>query len=89
MHLTVPICSLVIGAVNGQLKSVFAKVAKLQEKNNFSLAIVTGDLFAEDDETVADLLAENISIPLPTYFTVGIKTLPQSVVDKLTKDDEV
>jgi hypothetical protein len=50
---------------------------------------VAGDLFAEEDQAVADLLAEKTSIPLPVYFTVGTKPLPQSVIDILSKDEEV
>lgn len=65
------------------------KLSTLHSKNNFSFAIVVGDLFDEDDDAVADLLAENISIPLPTYFTVGVKPLPQRVVDRLSKDEDV
>ena len=65
------------------------KLSTLHSKNNFSFAIVAGDLFNEDDDAVADLLAENISIPLPTYFTVGVKPLPQRVIDRLSKDEDV
>jgi hypothetical protein len=68
---------------------VSTKLSTLHSKNNFSFAIVAGDLFNEDDDAVADLLAENISIPLPTYFTVGVKPLPQRVVDRLSKDEDV
>jgi hypothetical protein len=80
---------IVVGDVNGQLKSLSAKLSTLHDKNNFSFAIVAGDLFDEDDDAVADLLDEKISIPLPTYFTVGLKPLPQHVVDRLSKDEEV
>lgn len=80
---------IVVGNVNGQLKSLSAKLSTLHDKNNFSFAIVAGDLFDEDDNIVADLLDEKISIPLPTYFTVGVKPLPRRVVDRLSKDKEV
>lgn len=75
--------------MQGQLFTLFAKLSTLQAKQNFALALVTGNLFAEGDQTVADLLAGNIKIPLPTYFTVGSTPLPQSVIDKIEKDEEV
>lgn len=80
---------IVIGDVNGQLKSLSTKLSSLHAKNNFSFAIVAGNLFDEDDEVVADLLSEKILIPLPTYFTVGMKPLPQCVVERLAKDEDV
>merc|ERR1711977_771473 len=61
---------LVLGDVYGQLQSVFAKVSKLHVSNQFSLAVVAGNLFAEDDTAVGDLLEGRINIPLPTYFTI-------------------
>jgi hypothetical protein len=80
---------IVVGNVNGQIKSLAAKLSTLHTKNNFSFAIVTGDLFDADDDDVTDLIAEDILIPLPTYFTVGVNTLPQRVVDKLANDEDV
>jgi hypothetical protein len=80
---------IVVGDVNGQLAPLFTKLSTLHRKNNFSFAVVAGDLFEEDDDAVADLLAEKISIPLPTYFTVGVKSLPQRVVERLSKDEDV
>jgi hypothetical protein len=79
----------VVGDVNGQIKSLSTKLSMIHSKNNFSFAIVAGDLFDADDDDVADLLAEKIPIPLPTYFTVGINTLPQRVVDRLGQDEDV
>jgi hypothetical protein len=61
----------------------------LHTKNNFSLAIVTGNLFAEDNDAVSDLLAGRIAIPLPTYFTVGTNPLPQRIIEKIEKDEDV
>ncbi len=78
-----------LGDVNGQLQPVFKKISTLHEKNKFSLAIVAGNLFSEDNDSVSGLLAGNISIPLPTYFTVGITPLPQRIIDKIEKDEEV
>ena len=79
-----------VGAIEGQINLVFEKLSKLQIKNSFSFAIVIGDLFAdppiasvENEKTVLSLLAGEITVPLPTYFTVGKYTLPQQVVDRL------
>jgi hypothetical protein len=71
------------------LQPVFTKLATLHAKNNFSLAIVAGNLFSEDNDTISDLLAERITIPLPTYFTVGTSPLPERIIQKLEKDEEV
>jgi hypothetical protein len=75
--------------VNGQFQTLFTKLTTLHGKNSFSFAIIAGNLFANDDDAVSDLLAERISVPLPTYFTVGSNPLPQRVVDKLLKDEDV
>jgi hypothetical protein len=71
------------------LQPAFAKLKSLHSKNNFSVAIVTGNLFDGDDDAVADLLAGNIAIPLPTYFTVGTSPLPPRIIEKIEKDEEV
>lgn len=66
-------------------------MASLHKKNNFNLAIVTGNLFSEaqDDDQVNDLLAGKIEVPVPTYFTVGTTALPARVVEKIEKDEEI
>ncbi|XMA19358.1 hypothetical protein WAI453_012149 [Rhynchosporium graminicola] len=79
---------LVLGDIYGHLQSTFTKVSSLHAKNHFSLAIVAGNLFAEDETAVDELLGGKISIPLPTYFTVGTTALPQRIVDKIEKDEE-
>ena len=81
--------SIVLGDVNGQLRSAFNKVSTLHAKNKFSFALVSGNLFLGDDDAVADLLAGNLTIPLPTYFTVGSRSLPQRIIHKIEKDEEV
>ena len=81
--------SIVLGSVNGQLRPAFTKISTLHSKNSFALALVTGNLFSEDNEAVADLLAGKITIPLPTYFTLGTNPLPQSIIKRIEKDEEV
>lgn len=46
-------------------------------------------MFSENGEGVEELLEGKISIPLPTYFTVGTTPLPQKIIDKIETDDEV
>ena len=85
---------MVIGAINGQFAPVFDKLTKLQLKNSFALAIVVGDVFADpsvaskdNDSALAALLEGKFNVPLPTYFTFGQHSLPQSVVDRLEASD--
>ncbi|KAJ5985184.1 hypothetical protein N7522_012380 [Penicillium canescens] len=84
----------VIGSVNGQLSAVFTKLAKLQPKQNFSFAIIVGDLFGDcsteaELNEITGLLQGNTVVPLPTYFTVGNRPLPTRVIEKIQADDEV
>ncbi|KMP01062.1 meiotically up-regulated gene 161 protein [Coccidioides immitis RMSCC 2394] len=84
---------IVIGGIHSAFKEVFGKLQKLQAKQNFSFALVIGDLFKGDsdtsDEELSALLRGQIAVPLPTYFTVGSHRIPQAVIEKLEKDDEV
>ncbi|KAH8705532.1 CwfJ domain protein [Talaromyces proteolyticus] len=84
----------VIGNVNCAFQEVFTKLAKLQAKQNFSFAIVVGDLFGEcnsdeDLDQISGLLAGNIVVPLPTYFSVGSHPIPTRIIEKIETDDEV
>ena len=80
--------------MNCQLRAAFTKLAKLQVKQNFAFAILVGNVFgdcsteSELDEITA-LLSGSISVPLPTYFTLGDKPLPTRIVEKIEADDEV
>lgn len=78
-----------MGAVNGQLQSAFTKLSTLHTKNKFAFAIIIGDLFADENDAVTELLAGNIAVPLPTYFTVGTSPLPAGIIEKIEKDEEV
>lgn len=73
---------------------VFEKITKLHAKTSFQVALVLGDLFANpteqgegDDQKLDTLLRGNVTIPLPTYFTLGKHPLPQRVIDKLESSD--
>ncbi|CAD6504241.1 BgTH12-05974 [Blumeria graminis f. sp. triticale] len=80
---------IVIGDVNGQLHPIFSRLAALHTKNNFNLAIIAGNLFSEDQAHTTELFAGNVFIPFPTYFTVGSNPLPQLIVDKIEKNEEI
>ncbi|KAL4973861.1 CwfJ C-terminus 1-domain-containing protein-like protein [Aspergillus desertorum] len=84
----------VIGNVNCELQEVFTKLAKLHVKQSFSLAIITGDLFGDcstehELQQMTALLQGSIAVPLPTYFTLGRKSLPARVIEQLEANDEV
>ena len=47
-----------------------------------------GNLFSvEDDDSVSDLLAGKIEVPVTTYFTVGTHALPARIVEKIINDE--
>lgn len=80
----------IIGDIDGQLSVVLGKLANIHAKQPIAFAIIAGNLFAEPDqsteadhEDLAKLLEDKIEIPLPTYFTLGKRPLPNAVVDKL------
>lgn len=80
-----------LGSLNGQLEPALKKLATLQAKNNFSIALLVGDLFnADGDDAVVDsLLAGTVEVPLPTYFTVGAHALPPRIAAKIEADEEI
>ncbi|GAP92015.1 putative meiotically up-regulated protein [Rosellinia necatrix] len=82
---------IVLGSPAGRLQEAFAKLDTLHKKQNFSFAIITGNLFAadEDDETIHKLLAGAIRVPLSTYFTIGTIPLPESVAERIEKDEDI
>lgn len=87
-------CSIVFGAVDGSLRKFFARLRKIVSKQDFSLAIVLGDLFSEtpnelQTQEALDLLNGALSVPLPTYFGVGNHSLPTRVIEKLEASGEV
>lgn len=80
----------VVGEPNGRLTAVFKKLSKLHTKNpDVKIAIVVGNLFAEENEDVADILVGRINVAIPTYFTIGDKPLPKSVVERLANGEEI
>ncbi|OOF92640.1 hypothetical protein ASPCADRAFT_209890 [Aspergillus carbonarius ITEM 5010] len=84
----------VLGDVHGELRDVLTKLAKLHVKQNFSLAIVVGDLFGEgvteqEQEQLTALLQGDLVVPLPTYFTLGRRPLPARVIEAIESQDEV
>lgn len=78
--------------MDGQIAAVFSKLSALHAKNQFGFAIVVGELFApasadspENDE-LQQLLDGKIEVPLPTYFALGKRLLPDRVVEKLREN---
>lgn len=73
------------------METAFKKLTTLHAKNNFALALVVGNLFAEaqDDDAVSALLDGRIAVPCPTYFTVGTTALPPAVIKKIEADEEI
>lgn len=82
---------IVLGSPDGKLQEAFAKLETLHKKQNFSFAIITGNLFAadQDDDIIHKLLAGGINVPLTTYFTVGTTPLPQLIVARVEQDEDV
>lgn len=84
----------VTGDINGQLSTFFVKLTALQAKQNFAFVLIAGELFADpdvvqskDSEDLAKLIKGEIEVPVTTYFSVGRRGLPSSVVDKLNSSD--
>lgn len=76
--------------MNGKFDQVFQKLGVLHAKTNFALAIIVGNLFAdpesatnEDVEKLSKLLAGEIKVPLPTYFSLSSHEFPEKVVFKV------
>ncbi|KAI1870149.1 hypothetical protein JX265_006319 [Neoarthrinium moseri] len=82
---------IVLGSVNGKLDTAFSKLAALHSKNNFSFAIIAGNLFEvdQDEGTIERLVNGEISVPLTTYFTVGNAPLPPQIVARVEADEDV
>ncbi|KAF7559537.1 hypothetical protein G7046_g4616 [Stylonectria norvegica] len=82
---------IVLGSLNGQLEPAFKKLATLHAKNSFSLAILTGDVFGDSDDSdaITSLLDGTLEVPLSTYFTIGNKTLPTRIAAKIEADEEI
>lgn len=80
-----------LGSLKGNFESAFKKLATLQAKQNFSFAIITGNLFGvdQDKDAVARLLSGQINVPLSTYFTVGTNPLPEEVIKLVEKGEDV
>ena len=83
-----------IGSVEGHFSTVFGKLAKLQSKTPFSLAIVAGDLFAEpsspsteDEDAITSLLEGRLEPALPIYFGIGRHGFPERVTEHLERNN--
>lgn len=83
--------SIVLGSLNGNLEPAFKKLSTLHSKNNFALALLTGDVFTPEtpDSTIDALLKGTIEISLPTYFTIGNHALPERIAAKVEAEEEI
>ena len=81
---------LVVGAIQGHLAKAFQKISKLHAKTDFAFVLVAGDLFGQEaDDEIQAILSGSVSVPIPTYFTVGDHAIPQAVQEKLESAGEV
>ncbi|RDA94404.1 hypothetical protein CP533_2268 [Ophiocordyceps camponoti-saundersi (nom. inval.)] len=82
---------IVLGSLDGELEPAAQKLATLQAKNGFSMAILTGNAFAPTLEaSVCEALTNGtLTFPLPTYFTVGTHPLPEQIAAKVEADEEI
>ena len=76
--------------MNGELSKVFTRLEALSKKQHFAFAIIIGNFFADPNspsedkaEELQKLLDGTIHVPLPTYFSLGTRPLPEAVVEKL------
>ena len=81
------LASAAIGPVKGRLREIFQTLAILDERNNFNLALIIGDVFADpacassgSDDEIGELLRGDIVVPVPTYFTTGLYALPSTIL---------
>ena len=84
----------VTGDINGKLSEFFTKLSTLQSRQQFAFALIAGNLFADPEaispdeaEDLAKLIRGEIEIPVTTYFSIGRRALPDSVVEKLNSSD--
>jgi hypothetical protein len=75
--------SIVLGSPHGRLSEILTKLSGLHAKNNFSFALLLGDVFSgDDDDDIEKLLSGELKVPLPTYFTLGTTELPTKVAER-------
>ncbi|KAM0719088.1 hypothetical protein Q7P37_004993 [Cladosporium fusiforme] len=84
----------VTGDINGKLSEFFSKLSNLQSRQQFAFALIAGNLFADPDsitseeaEDLAKLINGEIEVPVSTYFSIGKRALPQTVIEKLNSSD--
>ncbi|KAG9301010.1 hypothetical protein G9A89_018962 [Geosiphon pyriformis] len=83
---------LVTGSANGKLIEFFKAVNKINTKYGpFDFLLCVGDLFDETNEKdLTSLLANEITVPIESYFMRGKNPLPTKIKELIeTKDGEV
>lgn len=86
---------LIVKPSPGSIKSIFKKLTKINQKNGpFDLIICISDLFKpnhqtqeeDDDEEIKELIQNQISIPIRTFFMIGQSVLPNLIQQKINQD---
>jgi hypothetical protein len=76
---------LVCGDTNGNFKSLFLRVEKLQKKHDFSVLFCVGTFFSDKLDCAKQLgpyLCGEEKVPMPTYFIMGADKHTDAVDDK-------
>ncbi|TPX34791.1 hypothetical protein SeMB42_g07266 [Synchytrium endobioticum] len=84
---------LVVGPVNGDINQFIKKVSAINAKNGpFTMLLVAGDFFHEyslSSDHAKQLLANNISLPCPTYIMEARLPFPDKVKEAIESTGEV
>lgn len=80
-HQTEPLKILAIGSPLSRFDLLSSKVTSINSKHGpFDACVVIGDLFKEGSDG-SEL--DGVTLPLPTYFTIGKNPLPEQVKDRI------
>lgn len=85
-----PLIRLVTGSANGRFKELFAKAKQIHEKYGpFDVHLCTGNFFDSDttEESIQELITNQIDIPLTTYFIIGDKPFPPTIQKHIESTD--
>lgn len=78
--------------MNGDLATLLPRLTTLHAKQNFTMAVIVGDLFPPEvsdgggsggDELLRKLWNGELEIPLPVYFSVGRSEVSETVMKRL------
>jgi hypothetical protein len=81
--------SLVVGGPDdaSSPSGLFARIATINAKHGpFDVVLVAGDLFPDESE-VDSVLAGEVKVEAPTFFTLGKRALPEKVIERIKQQD--